>query len=291
MNLHTRKNQPVERTKAGRFMVRVAKKTGDRNPFQKLKESLQNTCISESTRKTTDDQLKIDLHVHTRRSPDGAHSLRSMVKYARKIGLDGIAITDHNKLLSKKIAREISREFGILVIPGIEGGNMISGKHWLGLFIDTLPIDAQISEIIKKIRNEGGISIAPHPYTRQGYHDFNAAAFDAVEGLNGTTARSDEIFKQKNHQYMPITAGSDAHAIPMLGYTWTRIDAEKNIDDILEAIQKGRCVPEGTLIPFIHRHMRFYISLTIRHLASCPAEFLSFFRDSSSCFHQINQEI
>lgn len=238
-----------------------------------------------------EDQLRIDFHVHTRRSLDGVHSLRSIVKYAHKIGLDGIAITDHNMLLPKKIARDISREFGILVIPGVEGGGMFNGKHWLGLSIDTMPAETHISDINRKIRDEGGVSIAPHPYSRQGYPDYTAAGFDAVEGLNGTTAWSNEIFQREDHHRLPITAGSDAHAIPMLGYTWTRVDAGKNIDDILEAIRRGRCIPEGTLIPFIHRHIRFYTGLTARHIVSCPSGLLSFFRQTCFGSHQITRDL
>ena len=96
---------------------------------------------------TAEDQLRIDLHVHTRRSLDGVHSLRSIVKYARKIGLDAIAITDHNKLLPKNLARDISREFGILVIPGVKGGGIFGGKYWLELSIDKIPAETKISEI------------------------------------------------------------------------------------------------------------------------------------------------
>lgn len=231
------------------------------------------------------DHLRIDLHVHTRRSPDGVHSLRSIVKYAKKIGLDGIAITDHNILLSKKTAREISREFDIVVIPGVEGGGMVNGKHWLGLYIEKMPDNIEISKINQNIREEGGVSIAPHPFSRQGFQDFKSAAFDAVEGLNGTTARSNEIFQKEEHYTIPITAGSDAHAIPMLGYTWTRVDAGKNLEEILEAIRSGRCMPEGSLIPFFQRYIRFYTSLTTRYISSCPIGGLSLFRRlySGSC--------
>jgi hypothetical protein len=173
----------------------------------------------------------------------------------------------------------------------LKGGGIFSGKHWLGLSIDKIPAETQISEITKKILDEGGVSIAPHPYSRQGYQDFITNSFDAVEGLNGTTARGNEIFQMEDHHNLPVTAGSDAHAIPMLGYTWTLVDAAKNIDDILEAIRKGQCRPEGTLIPFIHRHIRFYTGLTTRYIASCPSELLSLFRRVHSGSPQITMEV
>jgi DNA polymerase III alpha subunit (gram-positive type) len=92
------------------------------------KSTRRNKFRSERLHMTANDQLRIDLHVHTRRSLDGVHSIRSIAKYACKIGLDAIAITDHNILLPKNLARDISREFGILVIPGVEGGGYIQRK-------------------------------------------------------------------------------------------------------------------------------------------------------------------
>jgi len=40
--------------------------------------------------------LKIDLHIHSQYSTDGLSKPESIVKRAKKKGLDGIAITDHN---------------------------------------------------------------------------------------------------------------------------------------------------------------------------------------------------
>ena len=40
--------------------------------------------------------LKIDLHSHSYFSGDGVSSLESMIASARRKGLDGFAITDHN---------------------------------------------------------------------------------------------------------------------------------------------------------------------------------------------------
>ena len=43
-------------------------------------------------------QIRGDLHMHTTWS-DGADSLEEMVNYARKLGYEYIAITDHSKFL------------------------------------------------------------------------------------------------------------------------------------------------------------------------------------------------
>ena len=47
---------------------------------------------------------KIDFHVHTSYSPDAFNDPFKIVKHAKRKGLDGIAITDHNNLKAINIS-------------------------------------------------------------------------------------------------------------------------------------------------------------------------------------------
>ena len=40
--------------------------------------------------------LKVDLHLHSEYSPDSSTSLESLIARCRELGLDRIALTDHN---------------------------------------------------------------------------------------------------------------------------------------------------------------------------------------------------
>ena len=100
--------------------------------------------------------MKVDFHVHTSRSVDAVASPRQVVKYAKKLGLDAIAITDHNRLFPHALARQLSREFGLLVIPGMEGGNIAIRKHWIALGISRPFESLSIDTVLSFIRNEGG---------------------------------------------------------------------------------------------------------------------------------------
>ncbi|MCK5234581.1 MAG: PHP domain-containing protein, partial [Candidatus Aenigmarchaeota archaeon] len=42
--------------------------------------------------------MKLDLHIHSERSCDSFMKAGKIIEIAKKIGLDGIAITDHNAL-------------------------------------------------------------------------------------------------------------------------------------------------------------------------------------------------
>jgi len=206
--------------------------------------------------------VKVDFHVHTNRSVDGVHSPRVMVKYALAAGLDAIAITDHNHVFPWIEARRLKKEFGILVIPGIEGGDIAVQKHWIALGITTPPPrDRFIGCILYRIRDAGGVSIAPHPHTRLGFPNYATLGFDAVESLNATEPGASR--QVRNITHMPEVAGSDAHAGPMLGTAWTDVDSQGSAEDVVEAVRHGKCAPNGTPLP-PREVLRFYY-LYLRH--------------------------
>lgn len=63
--------------------------------------------------------MKSDLHCHSECS-DGSLRVEDILYYAKRIGLDYIALTDHDTLYGSKIALSLQGRFGIGVIPGVE---------------------------------------------------------------------------------------------------------------------------------------------------------------------------
>ena len=84
--------------------------------------------------------MKIDLHIHTTYS-DGAFSPEQVVDTALENNLDVIALTDHDNILSHKIANDYVKEKGykLEIIPGVEINTIYKGYevHILGYFMDT----------------------------------------------------------------------------------------------------------------------------------------------------------
>ncbi|OGO17422.1 MAG: hypothetical protein A2Z02_05090 [Chloroflexi bacterium RBG_16_48_7] len=82
--------------------------------------------------------MKIDLHLHTTAS-DGLLSPAQLVKLAADIGMDIIAVTDHDTVNGIVPALEAAREFNSLsIIPGVEINTDVpkAEVHMLGYFID-----------------------------------------------------------------------------------------------------------------------------------------------------------
>ena len=62
-------------------------------------------------------QVRADLHVHTTYSKDSLITPKDLVYYAKKRGLNAVAVTDHNQLEG---AYKIAKETDFLIIPGME---------------------------------------------------------------------------------------------------------------------------------------------------------------------------
>lgn len=193
--------------------------------------------------------LKIDLHVHTNYSNDAKTTLDEVVQYAQKQGLDGVAITDHDTVLG---ARKLTRQKQLMIIPGIE----VSSRqgHVLGLNIDEpIPPKLDITQTSEKIRQLGGIAVIAHPSTviktGLGIRIISPSDIDAVEVINSSSfpfSLSTYLARRLAQRLgLPQTAGSDAHYPKEIGSAFTRVEADSNPDDIIEAIRKEKTDPFG----------------------------------------------
>ena len=82
-------------------------------------------------------RMRFDLHTHTTAS-DGVLSPADLVGLAKTVGLDALAITDHDTVAGLSEATRAAVDHSIQLIPGIEISCVASGVpcHILGYFID-----------------------------------------------------------------------------------------------------------------------------------------------------------
>jgi predicted metal-dependent phosphoesterase TrpH len=95
---------------------------------------------------------KVDLHIHTTAS-DGRFTPAEIVRKAHEIGLQYIAITDHDAVGGVLPAREAARDFPELtLICGVEINTDISAGelHVLGYFVDAE--DPELTFTLEKLR-------------------------------------------------------------------------------------------------------------------------------------------
>jgi predicted metal-dependent phosphoesterase TrpH len=199
--------------------------------------------------------LKIDLHVHTTYSYDALITPKELVFYAKKRGLDGVAVTDHDRIDG---ALKIAKETDFLVVPGIEISSL--NGHIIGLNVDELvPAELSVDETLDRIHEAGGVAVACHPVTffKESLKGHISSRFDAVEVINASAfpfdysvRRSGEIASRLG---IARVAGSDAHYGPEIGYAYTLVDAEFDVDGVVNAVRKRLCSPYGKAIPLTMR--------------------------------------
>jgi len=203
--------------------------------------------------------VSVDLHTHSEASFDGRDSVDLILEQAAAVGLDAVAVTDHDEVCASREAVERAPSYGLIGIPGMEVSS--ADGHVLSLGIDELiPAGLPFAETVGRIRDHGGLAVVPHPYqeSRSGVLANisldELAIADAIEVYNSRllTGRSNRQARQfATNRGLPMTAGSDAHIWEMVGQAVTKVDPPAvTADAILNEIRQGRTVVEGKRTPW-----------------------------------------
>ncbi len=237
--------------------------------------------------------MRAELHCHsiysrgTKVLIEGLNRPKEIVAYAKSLGIKILALTDHDTMEGVSEATREARRVGILLIPGEE----VSTKqgHILALGINE-PVESNrdILETIDEIHEQGGVAIAAHPFDlrRQGC-GANAIYCDAIEVFNALDIERASNWRAKRfalRNSMPITAGSDAHMLAMLGHGVTIFPDCYTVDEVIRAIKKGKTKIEGKyistslIVEWATRRLKYsyyYVRNYVLHNYSKPKRALS----------------
>ncbi|MEA2003626.1 MAG: PHP-associated domain-containing protein [archaeon] len=195
--------------------------------------------------------MRLDLHMHSERSCDSFMKADKMIGIAKKIGLDGIAITDHNALPKVKV-----QEGGdFLVIPGEE--ILTKWGEIIGLNLtEKIPSLLSVSETIDRIREQGGTVLIPHPFNVIGkcllcnYGKIKGPFL--FEAFNGDVVLNVFNVIAKNYAVkhnLAMVGSSDAHHYECIGYGYTELETKAiTINGVMKDLLKGKGVPVGSKI-------------------------------------------
>lgn len=211
--------------------------------------------------------LKLDLHLHSQYSEDGAGTPKEIIKSLQRKGLQGMAVTDHNTVKGGLHAVKISPK-GFIVIPGIE----ISSKdgHIIGLNVKediTKGLPAQ--ETVEHIISLGGIPIIPHLFRnmsgikRKKLQEVYPK-LTAIEVFNACSLLQTNMKTAKVAQQLHLggTGGSDSHDPQYVGYAYTTVNTtDTHVDSILSEIEQKNTWGEGDIMPLEYRQGRMVLSI------------------------------
>ncbi len=207
--------------------------------------------------------MLIDLHTHTRPlSHDSDLTPDALIEAAKKAGLDGVCLTEHDFFWEHEQAAELGQRHDFLVIPGIEVNTESGHVVVFGLeeFVYGMH---RLGELVEMVEAAGGAMIAAHPYrrqlpfelTREG--DWSEALeqaseneayryVHAIETLNGRGTERQNAFSAavcERHR-LAQAAGSDAHSLVDVGTCATEFEARiSGVGDLIAELKSGRFRP------------------------------------------------
>ncbi|MCX8154790.1 MAG: PHP domain-containing protein [Candidatus Micrarchaeota archaeon] len=182
-----------------------------------------------------DDELIMEFHIHTPYS-DGLNP----IWYLRRYGKDKIlVITDHNTIRG---ALEYSKTNSTIISEEIlcyrENGRKV---EIIGMFLNQeIPKGLDLLEAIDRIKQQGGLVVAPHPLdeSRYGLGEDADRYVDIVEVFNAKIDRPEfNDMAMERFKHMVKIVGSDAHYPLALGCTSIHID-EFDLDDPRDFLKK-----------------------------------------------------
>lgn len=221
-----------------------------------------------------------ELHAHTNKSSDCWKkrdlTVRNMAVQAKKRGLRGFALTEHNNILSALEWMDVAEELGLTAILGTEITTMpfltrnspigVRSMHMILLGLDArhliehryrLPTFKDPLEVSAWGRAHGAKIVAPHGYEPppgkpKGVTSFShdeirylaeKRAIDAIETTlwYGDDQKLRKIAEECN---LPCIGASDSHELEQLGIATTGVPHHmaNNQYDVLQAILQGQSV-------------------------------------------------
>jgi len=189
-----------------------------------------------------------NFHVGDKEAPyDCNISIRDQLERSYNLGLDAIFVTNHNTLDGYHQLLQYKKDhlkFQNIGVYPAEEITTDTGAHVLAYGIyDEIQPGITLEEIIDKVRKQGGVSSAPHPFSLLDALRDSAKKCDMVEVFNSNNV--DILSNARATQFaldnkMTQVAGSDSHVLSTLGRCVNMVESENNLDDILQSMKHGK---------------------------------------------------
>jgi len=198
--------------------------------------------------------MLIDLHTHTYHlSSCSSLSLADLIYRSREAGLDGICVTEHDRMWDRHELARIAQETGFLLLPGVEitttqGHVLVYG---LNEYVEDLWNLRRLREVADAC---GAVLVKSHPLRDGNFQarpdgrvanglEETLRLFDAFEVLSGGESEwSNTLAKAIAESYgLKATGGSDVHALSEVGRFATRFERQIGSEaDLVKELRAGR---------------------------------------------------
>ena len=206
--------------------------------------------------------MLIDLHTHTHPlSDDSELSPDELIINAKRAGLDGVCLTEHDAVWNESDIEALRRKHDFLVLAGAELNT--EEEHIIVFGLSKWLIGMSRAEfVIEQVAKAGGVAIVAHPFRRKIFrgsddpknerfnreldHACANPLFSQVAAIEVRNAHGDErenAFSQALADRLKLHGfgGSDAHEAADIGHAATYFERDiKSLDDLIAEIKAGR---------------------------------------------------
>jgi len=201
--------------------------------------------------------MRIDLHCHSKYSPDNYLEPEELIEQAVERNLDGVCFTEHHSFMASWEVDRIEVPEGFHVFRGIEISTDRGHLLVYGLRDDSWNIWSRsqyldVFEVVETVHRFGGICVPAHPF--RGWDSFGEDVLkidglDAIETHNGLDREeaNRKAMEAARLKKLPSIGGSDCHTKEQVGTAFTLFkNRVETMEDLIEEIKKGNC--EGVFL-------------------------------------------
>ena len=192
--------------------------------------------------------IRADLHIHTCFSGDSRTTLEQAVARCESVGINCLAVTDHNRIGGALEMKKIA-PFQVIVSEEIHTRN----GEVIGFFMqEEIPKGLPVDETVRRIKEQGGLVGVPHPFDNLRQSALQRCSLeeilpqiDIIETFNARVMlrRHNEMAADLAREHgLAASAGSDAHTVSEIGSAYVEMPEFGNQQEFLAALAQGTIV-------------------------------------------------
>ena len=193
--------------------------------------------------------MRYDLHIHTIRSPCSNLKPQVILKMAKKKGLDGIAVTDHNTIKGSLDVSKLNKNKDFEVITAAE--IRTDYGDILAYYIQEEIKSRKLFEVFDEIKKQGGLISIAHPFRTMRWLRFNYPIekvkdkINAIETFNSRMLPGENSKAKRVAEMLDIakTGGSDGHFWFDIGRAYTIFEGS-----LRKAIKNKKTSVKGNIL-------------------------------------------
>lgn len=212
---------------------------------------------------------RYDIHNHTYYSSCSNLRPETLLKTAKKKGLNGIGVVDHGTIKGALAVKRLNTDRKFEVIIGCEVSTNYGDL--LCLYLNKDIKSREFFSVVDEVRKQGGIVVLPHPFRKSlnKHHKFALPIekvkdkIDAIECFNARMLPlGDNEKAQRAAKELGIagTGGSDAHFKFEICTGWTEFEGDfRKALKRKETRYRGRIIlgPVGGFFSFVRNRLGF----------------------------------